>query len=137
MSERAIRHCPPRETGGNASDLVSDTQSFRKDVTMAAASSLLTDPRMTAAIAELTDLIRGAYPETTFSTDTDEHEGSVFVTAVVDVDDPDEVVDRFIDRLVTLQVDEGLPLHIVPIRTPARREKLFTELRDQQRRQRA
>lgn len=95
---------------------------------MAAASSLLTDPRMTAAIAELTDLIRSAYPETTFMTDADEREGSVFVTAVVDVDDPDEVVDRFIDRLVTLQIDEGLPLHIIPIRTAARREKLLAEL---------
>jgi hypothetical protein len=100
---------------------------------MAAASSLLTDPRMTAAIAELTDLIRNAYPETTFITDTDEHEGMVFVTAIVDVDDPDEVVDRFIDRLVTLQVDQGLPLHVIPIRTPERREALLAAIRDERR----
>jgi hypothetical protein len=95
---------------------------------MAIAPSLLTDPRMAAAIAELTDLIRGSYPETTFITDVDEHEGAVFVTAVVDVDDPDEVVDVFIDRLIALQVDDGLPLHIIPVRTPARREKLLAEL---------
>ena len=53
----------------------------------------------------------------------------MFVTAVVDVDDPDEVVDRFIDRLVTLQVEDSLPLHVIPVRTPARREKLLAALK--------
>lgn len=85
----------------------------------------LSDPRMVAAIAELTNLIRDRYPDTIFTTELGEHEDSVFVTAVVDVDDPDEVVDCFIDRAVTLQVDEGLPLHIIPIRTPARTAHLL------------
>jgi hypothetical protein len=96
---------------------------------MAVASNLLSNPRMMAAIEELTNLIRDRYPETTFSTELGEHEESVFVTAVVDVDDPDEVVDCFIDRSVTLQVDEGLPLHIIPIRTPARNARLLATLR--------
>ncbi len=98
---------------------------------MASTSSLLSNPRMTAAIAELTQLIQRRYPGATFTTELGENEDAVFVTAVVDVDDPDEVVDCFIERAVTLQVDEGLPLHIIPIRTPERNLKLLAALRTQ------
>jgi hypothetical protein len=96
---------------------------------MATTSRVLTDPRMTAAIAELTGLIRERYPETTFTTELGEDRESVFVTAVVDVDDPDEVVDCYIDRSVVLLVDEGVPLHVIPVRTPARDEQLLAALR--------
>lgn len=95
---------------------------------MTSTTNPLTNPRMAAAISELTDLISRSYPTTTFVTDVDEDGKTIFVTATVDVDDPDEVVDLYIDRLVTLLVDEGLPLHIIPVRTPARNEKLWTEL---------
>ncbi|MGI8477980.1 MAG: hypothetical protein ACR2OO_16660 [Thermomicrobiales bacterium] len=91
-------------------------------------SDALSNPKMTAAITELTEIIRGRYPDTIFTTEIGEDRQTVFVTAIVDVDDPDEVVDCFIDRAVTLQVDEGLPLHVIPIRTPARREKLRAAL---------
>ncbi len=95
---------------------------------MSTTSDLLTDPRMAAAISELTGLILRSYPDTTFATEVDENGRSIFIWATVDVDDPDEVVDLFIDRLLTLQGDEELPLHVVPIRTPARLEKLRAEL---------
>jgi len=39
---------------------------------------------------------------------------------VVDVDDPDEVLDTVIERVVQFQIDEQLPIHVVPIRTPER-----------------
>jgi hypothetical protein len=96
---------------------------------MPATTNLLTEPRMTAAIAELTELIRERYPDTTFTTELGENEEAVFVTAVVDVDEPDEVVDCYIDRSVTLLVDEGLPLHVIPVRTPAREAQLLANLR--------
>ncbi len=88
------------------------------------------NPRMMAAIDEITGIIRSTYPDTTFTVDVDvvESQESVFVTAVVDVDDPDEVVDCFIDRVLALQIDEGLPLHVVPIRTPDRRDRLQATL---------
>jgi hypothetical protein len=88
----------------------------------------LANPRMTAAIAELTDLISRSYPGTTYVTEVDEDGKTVFVTATVDVDDPDEVVDLYIDRSVTLLVDEGLPLHVIAVRTPERREKLLASM---------
>ena len=99
---------------------------------MTTTTSPLTEPRMAAAIAELTNLILRSYPDATFAPEVDEDGRTIFIMATVDVDDPDEVTDLFVDRLVTLQVDEGLPLHIVPIRTPARLEKLMAELRQGQ-----
>ncbi len=95
---------------------------------MGKSSNIHSDPKMSAAITEMTDLIRDSYPGTTFFVDVEENQETVYVTAVVDVDDPDEVVDCFIDRVLTLQVDEGLPLHVIPIRTPARREQLRAAL---------
>lgn len=77
-------------------------------------------PRMQAAIAELQALILDRFPDTTFDVgEADEH-GVVFVRAVVDVDDPDEVTAIFIDRMVDLLVEDGLPVYVVPVRTPAR-----------------
>jgi len=35
----------------------------------------------------------------------------------VAIDDPDEVVDVYAEKLLTLQVEEGLPLYIVPVRS--------------------
>ncbi|MBX3069005.1 MAG: hypothetical protein KF883_00755 [Thermomicrobiales bacterium] len=101
---------------------------------MTTASTIPLDPQMAAAIAELTEAIRKSYPETTFVVDAEENQEAVFVTAIVDVDDPDEVVDCFIDRVLTLQIEEGLPLHIIPIRTAARRERLRATLQVEGRR---
>jgi hypothetical protein len=40
----------------------------------------------------------------------------LYVLATVDVDDTDAVVDVYIDRLLTLQIDDGLPIYVVPLR---------------------
>jgi hypothetical protein len=88
------------------------------------------DGRMEAAIAELQALIGQRYPDTTFSlSHPDDEPTSVELTAVVDVDDPDEVLDMVIDRVVQFQVDEQLPIHVVPIRTPARVAAYLSERR--------
>jgi hypothetical protein len=36
---------------------------------------------------------------------------------MVDVDDPDEVVDLVIERVLSLTIDEGVPVHVPPVRT--------------------
>ena len=94
---------------------------------MSIMSSLQLDPRMSAAVDEITALIRASYPSTTFLVDMDEDQRTVFITAVVDLDDPDEVIECFIDRILAMQIDEGLPLHVIPIRTPERRDRLMAE----------
>jgi hypothetical protein len=51
------------------------------------------------------------------------------LTAMVDVDDPDEVVDLVIDRMLDLTIDEGVPVYVPSVRTPERIAKLRQEER--------
>jgi len=91
------------------------------------------DPKMQAAVAELQELIRSQYPSTTFSVGEAEDPDGVYLRAIVDVDDTDEVTGVFIDRMIDLQVEEGLPIYVVPVRTPER----IASLRQQQQAARA
>lgn len=79
-----------------------------------------TDAKMQAAVAELQELIRSHYPSTTFTVGEAEDPDGVYMRAVVDVDDTDEVIAVFLDRLVDLQVKDELPIYVVPVRTPER-----------------
>jgi hypothetical protein len=84
------------------------------------------DPRMQAAIAEFKAMITATYPTATFALGRGEDEPeAVHLTATVDVDDPDEVVDLVIERMLTLQIEEGVPIHVIPVRTPERVAALF------------
>jgi hypothetical protein len=76
----------------------------------------LHDPRIQAAITELTGLIRDGFPSATFAVGEGEDPDGVYVTATVDVEDTDEVVDVFINRMVDLQVKDGLPVYVIPVR---------------------
>lgn len=96
--------------------------------------TLLDAPRIQEAIAELQGLILDRYPEATFSLDFGTDPAGVYLTATVDVEDRNDVIDTYIDRLVDLHVDEELPLHIVPVRPP---ERIAAMLRDQPARPRA
>ncbi len=87
---------------------------------MTFASRVMMSPRMEEAVAELKELIRGRYPEATFHIGQGEDPEGIYLTAMVDVDDRGEVIDLFLDRLVDLQVEEGLPLFVAPVRTPER-----------------
>ena len=87
---------------------------------MIAGLDLVTDPRVQAAIAEMHGLIGARYPDATFDVGVGDDPAGVWLTVSVDVDDPDEVVDLIIGRLLELQIDEGVPLYVFPIRTPER-----------------
>jgi hypothetical protein len=73
------------------------------------------------AVDELQELIQTHYPGTTFEIGPggDDPDGT-YITAIVDLDDPDEVMDLVIDRLLSLQVEERLPVYVIPVRTPER-----------------
>ncbi len=73
-------------------------------------SNLLED-----GIAEMQTLIKSAYPEATFATESGEDPEGVHLLARVDADDLDEVMDVFIDRLIDLQIEQGLRLHVIPL----------------------
>ncbi len=71
-----------------------------------------------SAVSELTGLVKQRYPTTAFTVGPGEDDPDVtHITAIVDVDDPDEVVDMVIDRMLELQFDHGVPVYLIPIRT--------------------
>lgn len=85
----------------------------------------LRDRALEQAVAELQLLIATHYPGTTFDVGPggDDPEGT-YLTATVDLDDPDEVMDLVIERVLSLQIEDGLPIHVVPVRTPERVARL-------------
>jgi hypothetical protein len=81
---------------------------------------LMKDERMTAAIAEMQQLISTAFPNASYITAHQNDPEGIQLIAIVDIEDTDRVVDCFIDRLLTLQVDERIPLYVIPVRSPNR-----------------
>ncbi len=79
------------------------------------------DPHLEHAISELRDRITAKYPGTAFAVQQgiDDPE-ETWLVATVDIEDPDEVVDLVIDRLLELQIDEQVPVYVLPIHTPER-----------------
>lgn len=81
-------------------------------------------PRMEAAIEEMKALISRHYPSTTYCVyEWDDPEG-IFLSAVVDTEDLEAVTDLFRERELDLQIEEDLPLFVVPERTPERHAAL-------------
>lgn len=81
----------------------------------------MTDPKMQAAVAELQHLILTRFPSTVFTVGEADDPDGLYMRAVVDVDDTDEVIEVFLDRMTDIQVEDGLPIYVVPVRTPERR----------------
>jgi hypothetical protein len=77
-------------------------------------------PRIAQAVDELISLILGRYPNADLTVSEGEDPDGVYITAMVDIEDPDEVTDFIIERTMTLQIDEQLPVYVIPIRAPRR-----------------
>ena len=73
-------------------------------------------PRMQEAIDELKGLITAYFPQAAFVLEEAFDPEGVYLVTTVDIADTDEVIDVIGDRLVELQVDEGLPLYVTPLR---------------------
>ncbi len=83
------------------------------------------DPARRSAVDELTSLIKQRYPTASFTVGPGEDDpDATHITTTVDLDDPDEVVDMVIDRMLELQLDQGIPVYVIPIRMPERVEAL-------------
>jgi hypothetical protein len=83
-------------------------------------------PRLEAALGELQGLIAARFPGARFAMEPGEDPPGIYLVATVDVADTDEVLDAVGDRLLALQVEEGLPVYVAPLR-PA--ERVVAELR--------
>jgi hypothetical protein len=75
---------------------------------------LVITPKMQAAIDELKGMIVARFPVATFDVRQRYDPPGVSLHAIVDVDDTDEVFEVVVDRLIDLQVYEGVPIYVVP-----------------------
>jgi len=91
-------------------------------------------PKVVRAVEELEGMVRAHYPSATFQVAraADDPE-SILLWTTVDVDDPDEVGDLVLDRLLEMQIDEGIPIHLIPVRTP---ERVMASMKTEPRRKR-
>jgi len=79
------------------------------------------DERTRQAIDEPQRTIAERYPSTTFEVvPAPDDPDSIHILATADVDDPDEVGDLVLDRVISLIVDEDIYVHVIPLRTPER-----------------
>jgi hypothetical protein len=76
----------------------------------------LNNARIAQAVEELTTLILGRYPDADLTVGEGEDPDGVYITVAVDIDDPDEVTDLVIERTLALQIDEQVPVYVIPIR---------------------
>jgi len=75
-------------------------------------------------VEELKRLILSRHPEATFELRPGgDNPTAIFLDTYVDLDDPFKVLDEISDRVVDIQVDQGIPLHVLPLRTAAREQE--------------
>lgn len=86
------------------------------------------DERIQQGITELQGIIREHFAEAAFAVFHGDDPEGVYVRVTVDVEDTDEVVDVFLDRLLELQVEEELPLYVLPVRPANRSLEQATQL---------
>lgn len=84
-------------------------------------------PRLQEAIAERKERITSRFPTTTFEQYQGEDPVGICLIAIVDIDDLEEVDRLYLDRMVDLQVEERLPLFVVPESTPERNRAINAE----------
>jgi hypothetical protein len=80
------------------------------------------DLRLATAIGELQTLVKQRFPTANFQVGEGEDPDGTYLRAIVDVEDTDEVMETVVSRLVTLQVEEHLPLYFIPLRPSERVE---------------
>jgi len=85
--------------------------------------------RMSEAVRELQDLISASFPQATFVVEEGSDPEGIYVVTTVDITDTDEVIEAIGDRLVALQVDEGLPVYVTPLRPV---ERVIAQLRERE-----
>jgi hypothetical protein len=84
---------------------------------------------MRHAVDELKGLVQERYPQATFHvTRSPEDRSVIHLVTTVDVPDTTEVVDAVLDRVLQLQIDENLPVHVIPVRP---RDRVLAMAREQ------
>ena len=72
--------------------------------------------RIQGVLEEFQRLIAERYPEATFAVEVGGEPDGVYLMVTVDLEDTEEVLDVIIERLLEVQIDELLPVYVIPIR---------------------
>ena len=86
-------------------------------------------PAMEKAVSELKGRIAERFPQASFVVEEGFDPKGIYLVTTVDIADTDEVMDVIGDRLVELQVTEGLPVYVTPLRPITR---VVAELRERE-----
>jgi hypothetical protein len=84
---------------------------------------------MEKAVNELKGSISERFPQASFSVEEGFDPKGIYLVTTVDIADTDEVIDVVGDRLLELQVDEGLPIYVTPLRPI---QRVVAELRERE-----
>jgi hypothetical protein len=84
---------------------------------------------MEEALHELKGLITARFPQAAFVVEKGSDPRGIYLVTTVDIVDTDEVTALVGDRLVELQVDEGLQLYVTPLRPV---ERVVAQLRERE-----
>jgi hypothetical protein len=83
-------------------------------------------PRMEEAVHELKGRITAHFPQAAFVVEEGFDPEGIYLLTTIDIADTDEVIAVVGDRLVELQVNEGLPIYVTPLRPI---ERVIAQLR--------
>ena len=86
-------------------------------------------PAMEKAVNELKGSISRRFPQASFVIEEGFDPKGIYLVTTVDIADTDEVIDVIGDRLLALQVDEGLPIYVTPLRPI---QRVVAELRERE-----
>jgi hypothetical protein len=86
-------------------------------------------PAMEEAINELKGTISERFPQASFVVEEGFDPKGIYLVTTVDIADTDEVMDVVGDRLVELQVEEGLPIYVTSLRPI---QRVLAELRERE-----
>jgi hypothetical protein len=85
--------------------------------------------RMQEAVEELKQLITERFPQAAFVVEEGFDPEGIYLVTTVDIDDTDDVIAVVGDRLIELQVDDGLPVYVTPLRPI---DRVIAELRNRE-----
>jgi hypothetical protein len=79
------------------------------------------DQNVERALVELQAMVTARWPGATFAvTRGQDDPEAIHLETTVDVDDTEEVLDLVLDRVLDLQIERGIPVHVIPLQ-PAER----------------
>lgn len=93
---------------------------------MSKEQTLNLDPRMESAVGDLKVKIQERYPTASFDVALGDDPEGVYLRAIVDLDEVDEVLDLVLDPLFEYQVLQELPIYVIPLQPL---ERVLRELR--------